>query len=393
MDFEALFNKNKEDSLQGRYIINEDIIPILQRYNLSNNLSVVGNSVLGKPIYEYHFGEGKTKILMWSQMHGNESTTTKAVMDLISFLNSNEEICKLFNERFSLKIIPILNPDGAQLYTRTNANDVDLNRDSQNLTQPESKILREIFDQFSPDLCLNLHDQRTIFGVGKTGKPATVSFLSPSFDTTRKFNSTRKKAIAIINSINDVLQQVIPGQVGRFDDSFNENCIGDQFTMLGTPTILFEAGHFQGDYNREETRKLIFISLLETLVFVYENDIVEGNVQRYESIEENNVIFFDIIFKNIKINYGNSEKITNFAVQFTEILSDNRIVFDAFIVKIDELDEFYGHLEYDCLQNSFLDIQHNDNIIRLGSPATFKIGNDMIVINGKVSINAFKSGI
>jgi hypothetical protein len=60
------------------------------------------------------------------------------------------------------------------MYTRLNANEVDLNRDSQNLTQPESKVLREIFDLFQPHYCFNLHDQRTIFGVS-TGKPA-VSF-------------------------------------------------------------------------------------------------------------------------------------------------------------------------------------------------------------------------
>jgi murein tripeptide amidase MpaA len=44
----------------------------------------------------------------------------------------------------------MLNPDGADMYTRLNANEVDLNRDSQNLTQPESKVLREIFDLFQP---------------------------------------------------------------------------------------------------------------------------------------------------------------------------------------------------------------------------------------------------
>ncbi len=48
----------------------------------------------------------------------------------------------------------MLNPDGAEKWTRTNANDVDLNRDSQNLTQPESQILRKCIEDFKPDLCL-----------------------------------------------------------------------------------------------------------------------------------------------------------------------------------------------------------------------------------------------
>jgi hypothetical protein len=56
------------------------------------------------------------------------------------------------------------------------------------------------------------------------------------------------KAIDLIANINTVLQRYIPGQIGRFDDSFNLNCIGDTFQAMGVPTLLFEAGHFEGDY-------------------------------------------------------------------------------------------------------------------------------------------------
>jgi hypothetical protein len=42
-------------------------------------------------------------------------------------------------------------------------------------------------------------------------------------------------------------RKYIPGQVSRFDDGFNINCIGDKF-QSHVPTILFEAGHFQDDY-------------------------------------------------------------------------------------------------------------------------------------------------
>ena len=52
----------------------------------------------------------------------------------------------------------MVNPDGAKLYTRVNANEVDLNRDSVNLSQPESKVLRNVFEEFKPDYCFNLHD-------------------------------------------------------------------------------------------------------------------------------------------------------------------------------------------------------------------------------------------
>ena len=67
-------------------------------------------------------GTGSTKVLMWSQMHGNESTTTKSLLDLLRFLNTNPD----WLDNLQLSIIPILNPDGAKAYTRVNANQVDL---------------------------------------------------------------------------------------------------------------------------------------------------------------------------------------------------------------------------------------------------------------------------
>jgi hypothetical protein len=78
MDLEQLFIDNKEQSITGRYLPLESIEPILQRLNTDNQLSVV--KISKKPIYRYQI-EGKIKILLWSQMHGNESTTTKALFD------------------------------------------------------------------------------------------------------------------------------------------------------------------------------------------------------------------------------------------------------------------------------------------------------------------------
>ena len=81
MNLEALFVQNKEQSIEGRYITLEHIEPILQRLNTEKQLKEIGKSVLGKPIYSYNIGSGPIKILLWSQMHGDESTTTKASFD------------------------------------------------------------------------------------------------------------------------------------------------------------------------------------------------------------------------------------------------------------------------------------------------------------------------
>jgi hypothetical protein len=384
MNLEQMFQQYKEQSIQGRYITLENIEPLLQKLNSNNQVSVIGKSVLEKPIYKYQIGAGETRIFLWSQMHGNESTTTKALFDFLNLLNSDSELANQLLNTFTFCCIPILNPDGATLYTRENANKIDLNRDSQNLTQPESNVLRETFESFKPHYCFNLHDQRTIFGVGSTGKPATLSFLAPSYNEEREINESRLKAINLIAGINDVLQQYIPGQVGRFDDSFNINCIGDTFQYLGVPTVLFEAGHFPNDYQREETRKYVFMALVSSFTILSENDIVSNGINKYLNISQNKVVFYDLMYKNIRINYDGIEKITNFAAQYKEELVDGQICFNAYISQIGDLENHFGHVEYDAKEALYQD--DLDNFPKLNQKANFYLNNNMKFVNGLVKI-------
>jgi hypothetical protein len=380
MDLEQLFDQNKETSLQGRYITLESIETLLIKLSTNNELEIIGKSVLGKPIYKYQIGTGKTKILLWSQMHGNESTTTKALFDFLNLLNSDSDFARKLLNSFIFCCIPMLNPDGAKLYTRENANKVDLNRDAQDLSQPESRVLRAAFEIFKPNFCYNLHDQRTIFGVGSTNKPATVSFLAPAYNESREIDESRLKAINLIAGMNDVLQNYISGQIGRFDDSFNINCVGDTFQYLGVPTVLFEAGHFPDDYNREVTRKYIFIAFVSSFQILFENDVVISKFDKYLSIPQNKVVFYDFLYKNININYDGIEIMTNFAAQYTEKLVKNQITFKAYIVKIGELEDYYGHYEYDGNEAIYHD--KNGDYPKLHQEADFYLDANLKFVNG-----------
>lgn len=303
----------------------------------------IGNSVNGEPIYAFSVGNGRKKVLMWSQMHGNESTTTKAVWDMVNFLRSDEDLAKTILEQCTLMIVPMLNPDGAKVYTRENINQVDLNRDAQALSQPESRALRKLFEDFGPDFCFNLHDQRTLFSAGNTDKPATISFLSPASNEQRDFTPAREIAMKIIVAMNDMLQKVIPGQVGRYDDGFNDNCVGDAFQMTGAPTILFEAGHYPKDYGRETTRGYIFLSLLEALKVIATDKIKEFEVDGYFQIPENEKLFMDILVKNPQAINPDFEKDDAVGIRFKEILAGEKIIFEPEIAEIGPLDGLFGH--------------------------------------------------
>ncbi len=377
----SLFTTYKEPTLSGRYLTLSHIAPLLEALQPKSEIRVAGRSVEGEPISECVVGHGPIRILLWSQMHGNESTTTKAVFDILNWLTSDDASAVTARSRYTCCFVPLLNPDGARQYTRENANGVDLNRDMQACTQPESTLLRRLYEEFAPDWCFNLHDQRTIFGADDSGKPATVSFLSPAFDEARSVNECRLKAMVVINVMVEALQNVIPGQIGRFDDGFNLNCAGDTFQHLGTPTILVEAGHFPGDYEREETRKCIFLALLTSFQTIHEIDIVEEVLEKYVDIPQNKTVFFDFVYKNVGINYDNSEIIATFAAQFTERLIEDKVVFEAFIVKIDNLDEYHGHTEFDA-QDAWLTTP-DGRPLQVGQKADFRIGN-LDFVNGSI---------
>ncbi|MFT5738347.1 MAG: hypothetical protein ACI9SG_002699 [Maribacter sp.] len=319
--------------IQGRYVTNAHIQNFLQQLPASFHMKVLGESVNGNPIYGLTIGTGPKRIFMWSQMHGNESTTTKAVLDLINYLRLELGETENILQNFTLQLIPILNPDGAKAYTRVNANGIDLNRDAQNQSQPESKILKSVYVDFKPDYCFNLHDQRTIFNVGQTKKPATVSFLAPAFDEERSLSDSRITSMQLIATMNNRLQEEIPGQVGRYDDGFNANCVGDAFQMLKTPTILFEAGHFSKDYEREMTRKYIFMALQEALAGISQEKLEKFSVEDYQAIPENQKMYCDVLVNNAHLLDTDLESGAKVGILFQELLQENVIVFKPTIDK------------------------------------------------------------
>lgn len=323
----------KEPTLNGRYINYDMIAPLLTTYYF-DEIIPLGHSVLQTPINLYRIGKGTKKILLWSQMHGNESTTTKALFDVLNSLKDSPLLSKL-----SLYCIPMLNPDGANVFTRVNHNQTDLNRDAFQLTQPESLCLRKAYDLVNPDYCFNLHDQRSIFSAGKAAHPATVSFLAPSYNEERAINEVRKRAMEVIVVMYQKLQLYIPNQIARFDDSFNINCTGDYYTAAGTPTILFEAGHFPNDYNREQTRNCIATAISTALEYIALEEVTNVNYKDYFNIPENDKLFYDILLRD-DTHSGN-----DVGILYQEVLQDNHINFQPYIAEIGDLSHKFGHQE------------------------------------------------
>ena len=346
-DFTSNYTAYINQKIRGRYVTHKMISPLLEDYSEKFNVEPIGVSVLNNPIHKLTIGSGKNRILIWSQMHGNESTTTKALFDFLNYIDTNIDVLNYINENFTLCIIPILNPDGALAYTRINANEIDLNRDAQNQSQPESRILRVVFNEFKPDYCFNLHDQRTIFSAGNHKKSATISFLTPAEDEERKVTQNRKRSMEVIVAMNKMLQKYIPKQVGRYDDGFNLNCVGDTFQSLGVPTILFESGHYPNDYMREETRKYIAYSFITALQYINLTEVTGKKHHDYFHIPENEKLFYDIILRNFPIATKEETEFKDVAIFFKETLINDKIEFKPSIEHIEKHLHYYGHKELD----------------------------------------------
>lgn len=307
---------NTDSVFHSRYLPPDVLIPVLKAYA---ELEQIGRSVESRPIYALRLGRGSVKILAWSQMHGNESTTTRGLFDFYVQIRDDEH----YLSQFTFVFIFQLNPDGAQAYTRNNANQVDLNRDALAQSQPETQAFMKLLNTFDPDLCLNLHDQRTRFTVGETQREAAISFLAPAADEQRLLSDSRRRAMDLISQVFNGFNPSVRQRVGRFDDSFNLNCFGDYLANRSIPTILIEAGQWGRDYDRVLTRRLVSESLLGITQSCMPNNVKELlDVKTYLSIPENTQFGFD---------EGHFDPIAEklIGIRYNERLDGDQLLFEA----------------------------------------------------------------
>ncbi|MEL7117899.1 MAG: M14 family zinc carboxypeptidase, partial [Bacteroidota bacterium] len=261
------YDNYKDSNVFDRRFKHADIMKALEKLPNKFPLKRVGTSVEGRSINMVQVGNGPVKVLLWSQMHGNEPTATMAILDLFNFFAASDEYDGFRNElmqKCSFYFIPMLNPDGAEKYQRRNAMDVDLNRDAQRLQNPESICLKSIRDSLEPDWGFNLHDQNRYYSAG-AGMPytASFSFLAPAFNRQKDLSPKREDAMQLIGHMNRLLQKYIPNKVGQYDDTFEPRAFGDNIQKWGTRTILIEVGGLKDDPEKQYLRKLHFMILLK----------------------------------------------------------------------------------------------------------------------------------
>jgi hypothetical protein len=266
-------------------------------------MTPVGRSAEGRTISMLKLGAGKTTVLLWSQMHGDESTATMAIMDILKFFSQepNHIITRSILNKLNLLILPMLNPDGAERFQRRTAQSIDMNRDALALKTPEARILKETRDTYRPHFGFNLHDQDPRCSVGETQNVSAIALLAPAFDESRSDNNVRLPAKKVAATLALVLHEFIPKNVSKYDDAFEPRAFGDNIQKWGTSTVLIESGGWPGDREKMFIRKLNCVALLTTLYSIAADQCEHADVKVYEQLPFNTKYLYDIMLRNAQL--------------------------------------------------------------------------------------------
>ncbi|WP_237151168.1 M14 family zinc carboxypeptidase [Pontibacter actiniarum] len=344
----------KEPSLRHRRFKHHDIVPLLEqlRHHPLFEVQVVGKSVEKRDIYLVKAGTGKTKVMLWSQMHGDEATATMALFDLLHFLQQADQMDPVRQQILrdtTLYFIPMLNPDGAERFTRRNALEIDLNRDAQRLQSPEAELLKNLRTQLNPAIGFNLHDQSIYYTAGGTSKPATVSFLAPAFDHAQTVDAVRGRAMRTIVGMNEALQQLIPGQVAKFSDEHEPRAFGDNIQKWGTSVILVESGGYHNDPEKQYIRRLNFAALVSGLHLIAGQGYDAYELEDYYSIPENQRNLYDLVIRNVRYQTSGREVLLDAGILREEVETPaaQGFYYRSIVEELGDMSTFYGYEELD----------------------------------------------
>lgn len=261
------------------------------------SLRELGKSVEGRTVCHVQVGQGPRRVLMWSQMHGDEPTHTAVLLDLLAFLTSPlaSSAATDILTHCTLHLIPMLNPDGAARGTRFNAQGIDINRDAVRLATPEGRILRNVVERLQPEFAFNLHNQNARTAVGAPPVPAAISLLVPPLGADLPDSLQEQEAKQLAGSIGRAVAPYCGAMISRYDADYMPLCFGEWVQSTSARTILVEAGGSPAD-DWEWLTQLHFFALGSALGALSEGSYGKSDRAVYESLPRSSEYrLFDLV--------------------------------------------------------------------------------------------------
>ena len=274
-----------------------------QLKKLGLKVDEVGRSYANREIYQVEFGKGPLKVFMWSQMHGDEPTATSAVIDMLAYFQTHRDVdwVKKIEETMTIRVVPMLNPDGAEAFQRRSLQGIDINRDAINLVTPEAQLLKKLRNDWSPDIGFNLHNQQSLTTVGRTTEQATISLLVVYGDAAKTNTDGLERNKRVASAMVEALQPFISGHIAGYDDGYAPTAFGDNFSAWGTPVILVETGALYG-VDEMFLVKMNFVALVTAMNVLATGKEKDISTAAYLSLPPNSSNgLFNFIFRGANI--------------------------------------------------------------------------------------------
>jgi hypothetical protein len=358
-DLIKAFSLYEERALMHRRFKHADILPLLENISSAGHLAVteIGQSSEGRSIYRLQYGQGPIKILLWSQMHGDEPTATMALFDLFNFFGGKDDGFDAYRNEIASKLtlyfIPMLNPDGTERFQRRTAMDVDMNRDARATATVEGALLKKQAMLLNPDFAFNLHNQNNYYNIPGTNTPVAISLLAPAYDYARNINATRADAMRVIVGINKILQEVVPDAVAKYDDEHTPRGFGDNFQKWGVRTVLIESGAYVGDSEKMMVRKCNFVALLKAFEEIADQSFEQYSITDYDTIPINDEKLHDVLLRNLTIEQDGAQIVVDIAIRQNEKTIGSDYCVMGVVEDIGDLQDFYGYVDIDAAGMAF----------------------------------------
>lgn len=131
---------------------------------------IIGTSVRGRPLLCTVLGQGQDVTFILATIHGDEPAGTPLVRRLAEYLQQRPNLLR----GRKVLLLPVANPDGMAMGTRSNAHGVDLNRNFrtanrinspqfglQALSESEAQAIERVIREYAPDRVVSIHQPLT----------------------------------------------------------------------------------------------------------------------------------------------------------------------------------------------------------------------------------------
>jgi predicted deacylase len=193
----ADFSIKLTNDVQSQYEIAGNSAWDFSSRTMCRTVSAYGTSAQARALNAYYFGSGASTVLYTGAIHGNE-VSTKLLMD--RWIDELEAKARSIPAGIRIVVVPMINPDGYARGTRTNANNVDLNRNfatndwqkdittvnsqpfpggggASAMSEPETKAVAALAQALRPKLILSYHSIGGMVAANQVGNSAGLAAL------------------------------------------------------------------------------------------------------------------------------------------------------------------------------------------------------------------------